>query len=166
MTFPERIKGFFHYLFYPVTILFAWLIIILAPIVHLGHYVLYGLVMPLRILGKFETLYIFFGVAAVIGILTGSVLHLSSSFLVTALNLESVPAEHEPLPLSIAAARRKKRAERSEVPMAKLKQRPTIDTSLIRDYTVWLEKDRGRRKNGLLSTTILEEEDDVSEGIF
>ncbi len=58
-----------------------------------------------------------------------------------------------------------KRAERLAVPMAKLKQRPMIDTSMKREYADWLEKDRGRRKNGLLSTTILEEDDD-SEDAF
>ncbi|KAI9721448.1 MAG: hypothetical protein M1812_002210 [Candelaria pacifica] len=116
--------------------------------------------MPLRILGKFETLYIFFGVAAVVGILTGSVLHLSSSFLITTLNLQSGPEEDEPLPISIVAARRQKRSARLETPMVKLKQSPRIDTSMNREYADWLEKDRGRRKNGLLSTTILEEDDD------
>ena len=41
--------------------------------------------------------------------------------------------------------------------------RPRIDVSLKREYADWLDKDRARKREGLVSQTILEEEDDSED---
>jgi hypothetical protein len=66
---------------------------------------------------------------------------------------------------SYRAAREKKRQER----LYKAAQQRNILPRLLdgeilkREYSEWLEQDRGRPKDGLLATTILEEEDDSDE---
>lgn len=47
-----------YYLVLPLVILFKWLLIalgvIVAPLLHLGHYILHACLWPLRILARFE----------------------------------------------------------------------------------------------------------------
>lgn len=66
---------------------------------------------------------------------------------------------------SYRAAREKKRQEQLFKAAQRVPTRALDGEVLKREYTEWLEQDKGRPKNGLLGTTILEEEDD-SDGVF
>lgn len=88
---------------------------ITSPLLHLGSFCLYGCWYAFHILGKFEasqvkrgvvhkcfigpltgslqTLYIFFGIAALVGIVTGMSLHYLSGFIISLLNLDASPEE-------------------------------------------------------------------------
>jgi hypothetical protein len=108
-----------------------------------------------------ETLYIYLGVAAVIGLLTGSILHISSSILVSVFNLTPAPEETGRSAASVRAAREKKKLEQAwqssttRTERGKLKEDPSME----KKFSEWLETDQG-----LLSQTILEEDDDSEEG--
>ena len=89
-----------------------------------------------------------------IGLVTGSILHVSSSILVSVFNLTSTPEETGRSAASVRAAREKKKLEQAW-------QSSTTKTepSTKRRYSEWLETDQG-----LLRQTILEEDDDSEEG--
>lgn len=48
------ILGILYYIFLPFKVAFFFLLSILSPVLHLGHYVFSVLVVPLRFLGNFE----------------------------------------------------------------------------------------------------------------
>ncbi|PBP17451.1 hypothetical protein BUE80_DR011787 [Diplocarpon rosae] len=145
-----------YYLSAPFTIVFWWAVACLAPFQHLGNYILSALLLPLRLLAKFETLYIFLGTAAIIGLITGSVLHLSSSVLVSVFNLNSVSEEIGRSAATVRAAREKKKLEQAlQTSKAKSDSANSRDEASIEKYTEWLEKS----EQGLLGQTILEEDD-------
>ncbi len=62
MTSLQAIWSFvytvFYYLLLPIIVIVKWLLItlgfIVAPLLHLAHYILYACLWPLRILAKFE----------------------------------------------------------------------------------------------------------------
>jgi hypothetical protein len=100
----------------------------------------------------------------VIGLLTGSIVHLSSTFLVSFFNLSPIPEERGRPVASVRAARVQKKLEEpwwqsssSKGDRARLRS----DASLEKKYAEWLEKDVGTRKEdqGLLGQTIIEEDD-------
>ncbi|PBP20538.1 hypothetical protein BUE80_DR008647 [Diplocarpon rosae] len=145
-----------YHLSTPFTTVLWWAVACLAPVQHLGNYVFSASLLPLKLLAKFETLYIFLGTAAIIGLITGSVLHLSSSVLVSLFNLNSVPEEMGRSAASVRAAREKKKLEQA-LPTSKAKSESanSRDEASIEKYTEWLEKS----EQGLLGQTILEEDD-------
>jgi hypothetical protein len=115
-----------------------------------------------------KTLYIYLGVAAVIGLLTGSMLHVSSSILVSVFNLTPTPEETGRSAASMRTAREKKKLEEAW-------QSSTIkseggnwaaEPSTEKKYAAWLEMDHSQRRDekGLLRQTILEEDDDSDGG--
>lgn len=115
-----------------------------------------------------QTLYIYLGVAAVIGILTGSMLHITSSILVSIFKLTSTPEETGRSAASVRAAREKKKLEQAWQSSTIKNERGSWKTELLTEkkYAEWLETDRGQRgeDQGLLRQTILEEDDDSEEG--
>ncbi|KAI9768434.1 MAG: hypothetical protein M1840_004843 [Geoglossum simile] len=155
---------FLYYLLYP-------LLLLLSPVFHLGRYALHVALVPFQLLVKFETLYIFLGVAAVIGIVTGSLLHLSSTTVISALNLQpSLGDEGEYMrPSSPLKPHRKQlqlRAKPSGAARSKGKSRRNGGNS----ERVFLEMDWGMGRlrrggtGGLFSQVILEEDDNSEEG--
>ena len=114
-----------------------------------------------------QTLYIYLGVAALIGLFTGTFLHFSSSLLTRVLDLRTSPQESGRTAASVRAARERKRLEdawQASTPIRSRQARRRMeDTS--KDYSEYVEKDRGKRKEGqgLLSQTILEEDDDSAD---
>jgi len=161
MTWLSVISSIFYYLFLPLSTLFAWLLLALSPVLHLGSYLASGFLLPLRLLAKFETLYIYLGVAAVIGLVTGSILHLSSTVLVSLFNLTSTPEEKGRSAASVRAAREQRKLEEVwQNSSFKGDQTRLGGGSLGKDYAEWLEKDSGkRREDDLFKQTILEEDD-------
>lgn len=119
-----------------------------------------------------QTLYIFFGVAALVGIVAGLILHLSSNFIIQLLHLDKIQEEEQTEGYTAATYRAARQKKKQEEKLQKAAQRRLLAThpavvdgaSLKREYADWLEQDHGRRKDGLLSTTILEEEDDSETG--
>lgn len=117
---------------------------------------------PLKFLAKFETIYIYLGVAALIGLITGSILHLSSAILVSMLSLDSQQKEKR-------SSSSLQSAEQASFEDSWRNARPKghrdsliPDDSLEKRYAEWLEKSRGKNKEdqSLFGLTILEEEDD------
>jgi hypothetical protein len=107
-------------------------------------------------------------VAALIGLLTGSFLHFSSNMLTQALNLRVSPEQPNRTAASVRAAREKKRLEdawQASTPFRSGHVRARVEET-SKDYSEYIEKERGKWKEGqgLLSQTILEEEDDSDDG--
>ncbi|ESZ99433.1 hypothetical protein SBOR_0195 [Sclerotinia borealis F-4128] len=165
MTWLSTIGSAFYYLSLSITVVFSWLLAILrttlAPLLHLGNSLISALLLPLRVLAKFETLVIFLGSAILIGLITGSVLHISSGILASLFKLASSPEETGRSVTSIRAVQEQKKRS-SKPDLLKWK----VDPSVEKRYSEWLEKDGGRKKDehGLLAQTIIEEDDDSEDG--
>jgi len=167
MAWLSIIGNVLYYLSRPIMILLNWLMVILAPVLYLGHYISWTFLLPLRLIAKFETIYIFLGVAAIIGLATGSVLHFSSTILASLFNINTNPKEsgltavsgralHDFEKLESAwqrsTIRRPDAGPRSEAVAEGYPKRP-------RDDVNYRTEDQG-----LLSQTILEEDD--SDGLI
>jgi hypothetical protein len=112
-----------------------------------------------------------------IGLTTGTFLYFSNVTIVSVLNLLPTPSELKTSPKGSVVRgeirRQKQRVMSAHDPLgmpasdittaAPSTPHPRIDSALKREYADWLDKDRGRHRGGLLSTTIIEE-DDSSEG--
>ncbi|PMD43381.1 hypothetical protein L207DRAFT_509909 [Hyaloscypha variabilis F] len=165
MTWLSALGSVLYYISLPFTIvlitIYNGIVIALAPALHLGHYLLSGLLLPLTLLAKFETLYIYLGVAAVIGLFTGSILHMSSSLLVSIFNLTPTPEETGRSAASVRAARETKKLEQAWQSSTTKIQGGNWkdDSSTEKKFSEWLETDQG-----LLRQTILEEDDGSEEG--
>ncbi len=127
---------FAYPIFFILQVILSILAIITAPLLHLGHYFLYACYYPIHILGKFEvlllaprinsriidiapqTLYIFLGVAVLVGALTGTSLHYASGLIVSLLRLKSQPEEQRGR--TLASYRQEKRDKRQNNPSLKL----------------------------------------------
>jgi hypothetical protein len=57
MSWLSIIGRIFFYIALPLTTLYRWLLIALAPILHLGHYFAWALFLPVRFLAKLEVCY-------------------------------------------------------------------------------------------------------------
>ena len=116
-----------------------------------------------------QTLYIYLGVAALIGLVTGSILHLSSALLTSLFNLNPTHEEKGRSEASISSASEDGKLEKiwRNSLTKEYQQSLHHDSSLEKKYAEWLEKDIGKRKEdyGLLGQTIIEEEDDADDGL-
>ena len=111
-----------------------------------------------------KTLYIFFGVAALIGLLTGTSLHYVSAFFISLLNLESLPEEQRGR--TLASYHTKEEGREKDDQLLKLKHRGGLsrnDGALKDEYVNWSlsKQERGRGKK--VPTTILEEDDSLED---
>lgn len=106
-----------------------------------------------------KTLYIFLGVAACVGLVAGSILYVSSSVLISVLNLNPVPEQQGRTAASVRAAREKKKLEQAwRDPAIKSKDGAwKSDGSMEKKYVEWLGKGS---KGPTREETILEEDDD------
>jgi hypothetical protein len=106
-------------------------------------------------------------VAAIVGLVTGSILHLCSTMLVSLFNLTPVGQESGRTAASVRAEREQKKLEVAwEASTSKKDLESWRDeVSSRRKHTELLGIDRGRRREeqGLLGQTILEEEDSEDE---
>ncbi|KAK3169451.1 hypothetical protein OEA41_008834 [Lepraria neglecta] len=160
-----------YYIAYPIffvlSLLLSILAIVTAPLLYLGYYFLCGLWYPIHFLGKFETLYIFFGVAVLIGVLTGTSLHYASGFIISVLNLES--QREEPRGRTLASFRRNKQRKMEDPPL-KLEPKfgglPMIDLTPKEEYMEWewSKQGRGKGRNGLIPPNTILEEDSTEDG--
>lgn len=114
-----------------------------------------------------QTLYIYLGVAAVIGLVTGSILHLSSTVLISLFDLTPVPEEIGRSAASVRAEREKKRLEDAwQSSSSRAEARLRADPAVEKRYAEWLEKGIGKRREDELLRQIILEEDDDSEDRF
>ncbi|OCK98042.1 uncharacterized protein K441DRAFT_604801 [Cenococcum geophilum 1.58] len=149
-----------YYILYPIVKLVQWLLIALSPLwyavqffllplTHLGHVLLGTFLFPFhpQLLSNIETIYIYLGVAGLIGFVAGGFIHLCFGFLSAVLNIDSTAGntqEKGRTAASYRAARRKKKMQSLDYPLSPplLKTEETIQP-----------------QRGLLSQTIIEEED-------
>jgi len=148
------------YILYPIVKLVQWLLIalsplwycvqfLLLPLTYLGH-VFFGIfVFPfqLQLLSKIETIYIYLGVAGLIGFVAGGFVHLCFNFLSSALHIDSTVGDIQEkgrTAASYRAARRKKKMQSLDYPLS---------PRLLKT------EEAAQPQRGLLSQTIIEEED-------
>ena len=90
--------------------------------------------------------------------MTGAALHYSSGFVIAVLKLDQAPVQPKRTLAKYRAEKQKKAAiVKMTVPLSGA--RPRFDGVLKEEYSDWIRQDKGRGKKGLLSTTILEEDD-------
>ncbi|KAL8835447.1 MAG: hypothetical protein Q9176_006888 [Flavoplaca citrina] len=191
MDYLTALVHLLYYVFYPIVFVLTWAGAILfglgAPLVHLGSFTLHGCIWPVRFLARFEvrssqstilvldvdsmtqTLYVFLGVALLLGVATGTTLHYTSSFLTALMNLDGQPQE-PPRGRTMASYR----AGTSEKLQRKVIDRPSlgfaaspplVDTISTEDFTKLLEQHRQSGRKSLWSTTILEEDETSDDGL-
>jgi len=158
-----------YYIGFPVIILvrlvLAALIFVAAPILHVAHYLLHGVLWPIHQLARLETLYIYFGVAALVGICAAATLHYSMTLIVRSLRIDGTAEERGRTLSSYRAEKTERQAEKMRQTLPKVGLKPMrLDTGLKEEYSDWLKQDKGFGTKGLLSTTILEEEDSSEAG--
>ncbi|KAK0265135.1 hypothetical protein LTR91_008314 [Friedmanniomyces endolithicus] len=124
----------------------------LQPLIILGRFILACLLAPLALLAKFETLYIYLGIAALVGIAIGLAQHYLYSRLSKLLRLDSKPKASPPA----RTAKEYREAKRKEQAKA---EAPLISAgSLPPSYASTSESARKvRSSRGLLGQTIMEE---------
>ncbi|KAI9661760.1 MAG: hypothetical protein M1821_008999 [Bathelium mastoideum] len=149
-----------YYISLPVWITIIWLYKVIKPLYHvlvffalpfiyLGRFMLFLISWPFFVLAKFETLYIYIGVASLVGIATGTVIYGILQILSSALHLESEESTPEMPKRTVASYRAARR---------KRKEQNSIGTASPPVYITKSERE-GSTPLGLLSQTILEEND-------
>jgi len=160
---------------YQVLVLLYW---IALPLIYLGRFTVQAGLVPFRFLAKLETLYIYFGVAILIGFITGLILHFVSRTSTRILGLDIQPPEKEKkakghTAATYRASREKKKKldqELTNATKARLQAlhpllRETLQHSPGGRASMPQSPNTPKRPDGLLSTTILEEVED-SDGDF
>ena len=183
---------------YPLIILLTWLLAVLfwitSPFIYTISFLLELVLLPLRFLARFEvrrtrtiystiylltcshqTLYIFFGVAVLLGLAAGVILHLMTRTSANLLGLDKpLPPKDKPAKGHTAASYRASRKQKQKLelelsnatkarmqtlqPLQEPAQRPAgRQVSVARTPTM------PKRSPGLLGTTILEEVEDTDE---
>ncbi|EKG16160.1 hypothetical protein MPH_06597 [Macrophomina phaseolina MS6] len=118
------LTALYYTFFLPVHTLFRGLALVLSPVyyglqfvllpfIYLAHIVWRILVLPFVLLAKLETLYVYLGVAGIIGVFAGGVLYFSFSLLKSTFNLDSYDDVYGVTAAEYRAARRKRKAEES-----------------------------------------------------
>ncbi|MCJ1481847.1 hypothetical protein MMC06_002006 [Schaereria dolodes] len=112
----------------------------------------------------FLTLYIYFGVAVIIGALAGALLHYISGFFITAFNFNAGTEERGRTLASYRALQKEKLARKARLTVSGDQSSHKAGGMLRDDYSEWSKHDKGLGVKGLLSTTILEEDDSSEAG--
>ncbi|KAF1362106.1 hypothetical protein EJ07DRAFT_163972 [Lizonia empirigonia] len=127
----------------------TWIVggFLLLPFMHLAKALFCIITLPLQVkwLERIETLYIYLGTAALIGCMTGAVLYFIFNFLSSFLSIDTAPRAKQRTTAEFRSARHEKQQRMLAAPGP-----PT---------QVAMDKTPGYRARGLLSSTIVEEED-------
>ncbi|GME53702.1 hypothetical protein GTA08_BOTSDO09251 [Neofusicoccum parvum] len=121
---------------------------VLLPFVYLAHFFWRVLVFPFAMLAKLETLYVYLGVAGIVGVTAGGILYFSFSVLKSAFNLDSYDEISGVTAAEYRAARHKKKAEQGY-----------SGAPVLTDSPGHLKESGLLKRRDLLSQTILEEDD-------
>ncbi|KAF2798400.1 hypothetical protein K505DRAFT_321934, partial [Melanomma pulvis-pyrius CBS 109.77] len=124
---------------------------VLLPITSLAHALLTVALFPFRLhlLDRLETIYIYLGIAALIGCIAGAILHFSFSFLSSTLSIDAASESRAHARARTAAAYRAARSTRKAGTLAYTANPAMLNTA-----------PGSRRQRGVLSQTIIEEEED------
>ena len=106
-----------------------------------------------------QTLYIFFGVAIFMGVCTGALLHYTTDLIGKQLDLNRPAIESGRTRPSRRVERSRKQTSKGQYRMTKLDTHTVLSDGRMDTYADWLKRDTRLGKRGLLSTTILEEDD-------
>ena len=166
--------------------IFAFLIILLSPFLLFGQYIWHGLfVLPFNFLSRFEacdspfssyagncqltgrqSLYIFISVALLTGGFAGCCIYFALDLLSNVMDMQSDPEPEAKghTAASYRAARRRRQEQKrppSGISSFEAKGRPIVPdgTLLEKQYSAWLDQDRKKRNDGVLASTIVEEDD-------
>lgn len=101
----------------------------------------------------------YLGTAVVVGIIMGSIMHLTSTVLMSALHIGPDEDGDEARPARSSAAVKRLEGRDRRLNAA----RPKMDEPRLRRYRDRHDQSRVQQKGGLLSQIILEEEDDSEE---
>ena len=103
-----------------------------------------------------KILYMYFGVAVLIGLTTGASLHYLSRFIITALNLDVVT---EDMGTTSASYRENKADTATRQSLPRVEFQSSLNNPLRGRYPSSSKQEKAFGNKGLQSTTILEEED-------
>ncbi|EMC97079.1 hypothetical protein BAUCODRAFT_121596 [Baudoinia panamericana UAMH 10762] len=156
-----------RYIIFVVVILLQFLYqplrFLLQPFIYFGRLILLCLLVPFQLLAKLETIYIYLGVAAIVGALVGLALSYTYGSISTALHLD---AKSGPARLRTARQYReanRKRREKAEVPLIPPAPSSPVTMSSGQPSPAHLSLSdsarKTRRGKGLLNQTIIEELD-------
>ncbi|KAH8725981.1 hypothetical protein GQ44DRAFT_739171 [Phaeosphaeriaceae sp. PMI808] len=151
------ISHLFHAILVLLSPLWTLITFLLLPFIHLAHTLVTIITFPFSAqwLDRIETLYIYLGIAGLIGCITGSLIFILFKFLSSTLNIESGSAIM-PRPRdqgrTTAQFRASQRTKQEVVIQQQQKQE-------LPPSPVVLDKVPGPRRKGLLSQAIIEEED-------
>ena len=111
-----------------------------------------------------QTLYIFFGVAMFMGVCAGALLHYTTNMIGEQLNLNRPAKESDRTKPSRRVERPRKQTSKGQNQMTSFDTHAVLGDRRIDTYADWLKRDTRSGKRGLLSTTILEEDDSSGAG--
>ncbi|KAI9714903.1 MAG: hypothetical protein M1820_000192 [Bogoriella megaspora] len=149
-----------YYLILPVWLILFWLYravrpvyhalaFLVLPVVYVGHFLQYLVTLPFYFLAQFETLYIYLGVASLVGLVTGVTVYVILQLISSVFGLYAEEEKSE-LPkrtvASYRAARRKKKLG-------------NVRDSIMSPVYLSRSEKESNTHLGLLSQTILEEDD-------
>ncbi|KXT10769.1 hypothetical protein AC579_2318 [Pseudocercospora musae] len=129
-----------------------------APLVYLARFMLALAATPFHVLARFETLYIYLGVAAIVGLLAGVIVAAVYSILYNFFHLDTPP---EPVSLRTAKEyRQEKQKQKLDSAQSSLSSpRLLSPAALSSGYASLSDVARKGSKRSLLATAIMEEED-------
>ncbi|KAK0285688.1 hypothetical protein LTR35_005028 [Friedmanniomyces endolithicus] len=141
-----------HAIVFVLRTLYRPVAFLLQPLVYLGHFILACLIAPFALLAKFETLYIYLGIAALVGVAIGLAQRYLYGRLSRLLRLDSKPKVSPPARTAKEYREAKRREQaKAEAPLISAGSRPP-------SYLSTPESARnGRSSRGLLGQTIMEE---------
>ncbi|KAF2854360.1 hypothetical protein T440DRAFT_273728 [Plenodomus tracheiphilus IPT5] len=152
-----------HIIWWPISKLLASLVFVLSPFyrvalflllpfIHAGQVVINILSFPFsaKWLERIETLYIYLGTAALIGCITGGILYTIIRVLSSTLNIDAkAPPKPRQKSRTVAQYRATKAVEKKDFPDLG----PSIPPVILKKVPEF------RRRKGLLSSAVIEEED-------
>ncbi|PKX95854.1 uncharacterized protein P174DRAFT_503127 [Aspergillus novofumigatus IBT 16806] len=160
MAWASAVATLLYSIIYPLTFLaycvYGLLNLLVTPLWKLGLGVLNLALLPLRILAKFEAVLLFFATALIIGLILGTVVHLTSAFVIETLN-ESLGFSENPPSREDSKTRSRRSADVvRKLPFA---GRPRSSRDILVEWPDTREVKPLGDTGGLLSSSILEEEE-------
>ncbi|KAK9581178.1 hypothetical protein V6Z92_008266 [Aspergillus fumigatus] len=160
MALASAIATLLYSIIYPLTFLaycmYGLLNLLVTPLWKLGLGIFNLALLPLRILARFEVVLLFFATALVIGLIVGTVVHLTSAFVIETLN-ESLGFSENPASRENSKTRSRQSADVTQkLPFA---GRPGSSRDILVEWPDKRDFKSRSDKGGPLSSSILEEEE-------
>ncbi|KAK5722555.1 hypothetical protein LTR15_005786 [Elasticomyces elasticus] len=137
---------------------------LLQPLLYLGRFTLACLIAPFELLGRFETVYIYLGIAALVGITIGLAQLYLYNLLIRLLRLDTKPVPQRTRTAREYREAKRKEQEKADAPLISsglLSMNETSPNQLSPAYSTQSDTARRmKRSKGLLNQTIAEEMSD------